>query len=333
MTPPVGQGKFQASCRNYATFSGQSMGTSWTIRCRLPGYRRPEALYAKVQAKLDDIVDQMSTWQDDSVLSTLNTSPTGWYQMPPDLFIVLRCALALAKDTHGAYDPTMGELVNLWGFGPKGKVDQPPHQDAIAGCMTRSGWQRTALNDVHRGVFQPGGLHFDLSSIAKGYGVDCMARTLESLDVFHYLVELGGEIRVRGVNGLGEPWALAIESPNPGQPNLPLTLQSGALATSGDYRRHFVHEGRHYAHTLDPSTGYPLSNGLASVSVVHAECMQADALATALLCLGLDKGMAYAETRGIAALFMIRVENDIAVEWTTSLNNILSSTKTTRSEV
>lgn len=332
MTSPVGQNS-QATPGDYATCSGQSMGTSWTVRCRLPGYRRPEALYAKVQAKLDDIVDQMSTWQDDSVLSTLNASPAGWYQAPSDLFIVLQCALALATDTHGAYDPTMGHLVNLWGFGPKGRVEQPPHQDAIAACLSRSGWQRTALNDVHRGVFQPGGLHFDLSSIAKGYGVDCMARTLESLDVFHYLVELGGEIRVRGVNERGEPWALAIESPSPGEPNLPLTLHSGALATSGDYRRHFVHDGRHYAHTLDPFTGYPLSNDLASVSVVHAECMHADALATALLCLGLDKGMAYAETRGIAALFMMRAENEIAVEWTTSLNDILSSTNTTQSQV
>lgn len=304
------------------------MGTSWTVKYVIDSGVganagvTPQALTRAVQEALDTIVDQMSTWDADSVISTLNRAEPGWYQIPPAFFHVLQHALEIAKQTDGAYDPALGRLTDLWGFGPLGPVDSPPAQHRIQAELALSGWRRSALNHEHRGVWQPGGLHYDLSSIAKGYGVDEIARVLDEHGVENYLAELGGELKARGLNPARERWKVDIETP--GQPGggLPLLLTGCALATSGDYRRCFHHLGQRYAHTLDPRTGHPLRHTLESVSVIHEHCMMADGLATALLCLGPEQGPAHARQHGIAALFMNRDSLGLTAEMTDEFKDL-----------
>jgi len=307
--------KTDAASQAYASLGGASMGTTWSVKFLDPGLDR-RRLQGGVQAALDEIVAQMSTWDADSAISRLNRAAPGWYQVAPAFFGVLAQALELAAATEGAYDPTVGALVDLWGFGPPGSVGSPPSQAAIDAALARSGWQRTELNAEYRGVWQPGGLQFDLSSIAKGYGVDEMARVMAEAGVQHCLAELGGELKAFGLNPAGAPWEVEVESPGLGADRLPVRLSGAAIATSGHYRRYFTHQSRRYAHTLDPRTGAPLADDLVSVSVIHPQCMAADGLATALLSLGPDAGPSYARRHGLAALFMTRHDADFAVEWT-----------------
>ncbi len=342
--------------RAYAQLRGESMGTTWAVQYAIPHEAPPEngsagatpsaresslddapgagapdsdealggrpaethslPLHQAIQAALDCVVDQMSTWEPDSVISTLNRAEPGWYQIPAEFFHVLGRALQIAEQSGGAYDPTMGRLTDLWGFGPKGPVQEPPAHAEIAAALSTAGWRRTALNEPLRGVWQPGGMQFDLSSIAKGYGADEIARVLDEHGAEHYLVELGGELKAKGRNPQGTQWALDIETPGHASSGFPLTLTDCAIATSGDYRRCFHHHGQRYAHTLDPRTGRPLQQALESVSVLHAQCMVADGLATALLCLGLEEGLAHARRHKIPALFMSRSGQELALDWT-----------------
>ncbi len=310
------------------------MGTTWSIQAAGPwegadagggvDETARAALQAALQAALDEIIGQMSNWEADSLISRLNRAPKGWYQVPEAFFTVLSCALQVAEATGGAYDPTVGEMVALWGFGPYGQPGRLPDANALQAARQRAGWQRLQLNAEHRGVWQPGGVVLDFSAIAKGYGVDAMAHVLESHGIEHYMVELGGELRVKGRNAEGQPWRLYVEAPGAerAQDGLPIALDGLAIATSGDYRRFFAIDGRRYAHTLDPRSGWALQNDLASVSVAHRQCMAADALSTALLCMGLQEGLAYARARDIAALFMVRHGDDLAVEWTPAFHRL-----------
>lgn len=298
-----------------AALHGVSMGTTWSIHYLAPG-QDTGRLQAAVQAALDKIVAQMSTWDPDSAISRLNRADTGWYQVAPEFFNVLTHALELAACTDGAYDPTLGALVDLWGFGPAGSVAQPPSAEAVQQALACGGWRRTALNTAHRGVWQPGGLQFDLSSIAKGYGVDEIARVLRDAGIKHFLAELGGELAACGRNPSGLPWRVVIEAPDASNEKIPVNLHNAAIATSGSYRRHFHHEGRRYAHTIDPRSGAPLPDDLLSVSVIHEQCMMADAMATALLSLGPKRGLEHARRHKLAALFMAQQDAGVAVEWT-----------------
>lgn len=314
----------------YSVLGGDTMGTTWTVKLLDPEGKIPSPdLHASIQAVLEHITQQMSTWDASSTISRLNLAEAGWYQLPQNFFHVLSQALEISRATAGAYDPTVGRLVNLWGFGPAGSITVEPCDNDIAAALATAGWHRTALKPDHHAVWQPGGLHFDLSSIAKGYGVDQVAKVLDQYNVEHYLVEVGGELKARGHNARNTPWALAIEIPEHARPDgmhlnitataastLPISLTDCAIATSGDYRRYFEKEGRRYAHTLDPATGAPLAHNLVSVTVLHSECMLADALATALLSMGPQRGPDYARAQNIAALFMLSHPDDLALEWT-----------------
>jgi thiamine biosynthesis lipoprotein len=306
------------------------MGTSWTVKLLYPNSKVSQAvLMASIQEALTRITLQMSTWDAGSTISQLNLAQPGWYQLPAEFFHVLSHALDVARASSGAYDPTLGQLVDQWGFGPAGPITATPDEPSIASALANTGWRRTVLNPEHRAVWQPGGLHFDLSSIAKGYGVDQIAAVLDQHHVEHYLVEVGGELKARGRRTDDSPWTVAIEVPqhterNAGAPQsktvaastLAISLNDYAIATSGDYRRHVDLDGRRYAHTLDPATGSPLVHKLVSVSVLHPQCMLADALATALLSMGPQRGPAYARRSAIPALFIHRHSSGLAVEWT-----------------
>jgi thiamine biosynthesis lipoprotein len=290
-----------------AILAGETMGTRWrALACTGPGPHG--ALRRALQSELDLVVAQMSTWDEASDLARFNRAAPGSRHALPDAFAhVLACGLEVARASGGAFDPTVGALVDAWGFGPAPRERaEPPTAAAVAAAQARGGWRRLAFDG---GVAcQPGGLALDLSGIAKGYGVDCVARRLEALGVSSYLVEVGGELRGAGAKPDGRPWFVALESPaaDAGLPEHFVALHGLSVATSGDYRRFFDHAGARYGHTLDPRTGRPIAHGLASVSVLHADCMRADAWATALTVLGPDDGLAAARAHGLAARFVVR---------------------------
>lgn len=298
---------------------GESMGTNWNVKVAA----HPECDLARlgriVREALAIVDGQMSTWRADSDLSRFNhAAPEEWIVLPSPLFDVLSCALMVAQESGGAFDPTSGPLVNLWGFGPGGRFRDPghtsPQPNAIESARVLCGWQRVQVDATRKAVRQPGGVYLDLSGIAKGYAVDLVARSLGEAGYTKTLVEIGGELRGSGVKPNGQPWWVALETPRydaslgmsmpPYDNETRVALHDLSIATSGNYRRSF-RNGQHLAaHTIDPRTGYPVDHALASVTVLHPECMLADAYSTALTVLGTDAGLAYANRHGIAANFV-----------------------------
>ena len=285
--------------------AGLTMGTSWSAKAV------HHAPLPDLQAELDEVVAQMSHWEAASDLGRFNRAPAGtWHILPRAFATVIDYALTVARDTGGAYDPCAGALVNLWGFGPARRYDQagfqPPSAADIAAVLEAR--HTVAFDAATSRLFQPGGVQLDLSSVAKGFAVDQLARCLRMQGVRHYLVEVGGELRGAGVKPDGQPWWVALEGVPDAQAGAGTVaaLHGLALATSGDYRRYFSVGSQRASHTLDPRTGYPINNNVASVTVLHASCMAADALSTALTVLGATDGLAFAEQRGLAARFLLR---------------------------
>lgn len=286
------------------------MGTTWSARVVIDDERALPMLKAGVEAALAGVVAEMSDWEPESDISRFNRAPPGsWHELPAAFFAVLDHALALAAATDGAYDPTAGRLVDLWGFGPTQAAKLPPSEADIDAARAAMGWRRVALDPVRHAALQPGSLRLDLASIAKGYGVDAAAGALRAAGVEHFLFEVGGELLGAGLKPDGAPWWVEIEAP-PGAvvTSTVAALHGLAIATSGNYRRFVEAEGGRFAHTLDPRTGWPIDNRVASVTVLHASCMAADALATALTVLGPVAGLNFASLRGIAAHFLIEAE-------------------------
>lgn len=292
-------------------WGGESMGTTWSVAALLPPAADASDIAAGIQAALDGVIAQMSNWEAGSDLSRFNrAAPGSWHTLPDDCFAVLQCALQVARDSGGAYDPSAGPLVDLWGFGPAPQRSAPPSPDAVQAARRRCGWVRIEVDGAGKRALQPGGVSLDFCAIAKGFAVDAVARYLSAQNLHHHLTEIGGELRGHGVKPDGMPWWVALETPpGPGddaEGQTLVALHSLSVATSGDYRRYFDSDGRRYVHTIDPRTGYPASHALASVTVLHAQCMLADALSTALTVLGPEAGMAHARRHGIAARFLVR---------------------------
>ncbi|UJB17928.1 FAD:protein FMN transferase [Lysobacter gummosus] len=300
------------------TLRGLTMGTSWSVKL-IAAASQLQRLERGIQARLDEVVAQMSTWQADSDISRYNRAPSGsMHALPAEFAQVLTAALALAADTDGAYDPSIGPLTDLWGFGPAGACAHTPATHTLAQARERVDWRRLRFDAAQQTLLQPGGAYLDLSSIAKGYGVDRVADWLLAQDVADCLIEVGGELRAHGRKPDGSQWRVAVEQPGGGDDEAAavIALDGLAIATSGDYRRYFDAGERRYSHTLDPRSGAPIDNAVASVTVLHQHCMQADALATALTVLGAHAGIAYANRRNLAALFVLR-EGDRFVTRTT----------------
>lgn len=284
---------------------GDTMGTSWSVKLVAQAAALPQ-LRLGIQRELDRVVAQMSHWEPQSDLSRYNRAAAGtWQALPAEFCEVLSCALQCAQDSGGAYDPTIGPLVDLWGFGPMLRRSAPPADDEIEAARACVGWSRVRLDADTRRAWQPGGIQLDLSSIAKGYGVDQVARYLQAAGVDHYLVEVGGELRGQGCKPDGQPWWVALERPSAELAETLIALHGLSVATSGDYRRYFESGGQRYAHTLDPRSGRPVTHALASVTVLHADCVQADALATVLSVLDPQEGYAHARQRDLAVLFVL----------------------------
>lgn len=291
------------------SLAGRTMGTTWSLRFDNPSMRPHDAVRTAVTDALDRVVAQMSTWEPASDISRYNAAAAGTRHALPGAFAdVLACALYWAEASGGAIDPTVGPLVALWGFGAQAANDhRPPAQAALAGARARTGWQRLAFDAADRHITQPGGLQLDLSGVAKGFAVDQVADALAATGLQNFLVEVGGELRAAGRRPDGQPWRVRLDTPIDTLP--PVTLTDLSIATSGDRWHTHEHAGRRWSHTIDPRSGEPASQALTSVTVLHAHCMHADALATALTVLGPADGADFAARHDVAALFVCRAAN------------------------
>jgi len=303
-------------------YAGLALGTSFSIKIsRMPPELDLDRLKDELDQRIDEVDKTMSTYRQDSELSRFNRShDTNWQPVSEDLATLVAEALEISRWSGGAFDVTVGPLVNLWGFGPDQRIQQAPPDEKIKAAMERIGYHYLAVR------LQPPSLakripelYIDLSAIAKGYAVDKLGLYLESLGIHDYMVEIGGELRLRGVSPRGGPWRIAIEKPVTKVREVAevLSITDISVATSGDYRNYFEVEGRRFSHTIDPRTGRPIAHRLASVTVLSHTTSNADALATALMVLGPDKGFDKAEKGGIKALFIIK-ESDGFIERPTS---------------
>ena len=293
--------------------TGQTMGTTWSVKLVAQPAADVPGLTAMVQRALDAVVSEMSPWEPLSDLSRYNRAPAGsWTTLPSGMASVVRRAIAMATVTDGAFDPTLGALTDLWGFGPRPFSGQPPSREAVAAGRETGGWTRLALDGD--ALFQPGGLRLDLNGIAKGFGVDQAAAALGRAGVKSYLVEVGGELRGTGAKPDGQPWWVELERAPAMSVAANDTLETVvalhdlSVATSGDYRRFFDHDGRRYAHTLDPASGAPSDQGMVSVTVLAETCMNADAWATALTVMGPDTALEFATVARLPVLIVSRAD-------------------------
>jgi thiamine biosynthesis lipoprotein len=286
---------------------GDAFGTTYSVQLVVePDGATQAAVQSALTAQIDRVNAQMSTYHADSELSTLNRSEVlEATAISAPLALVLEEAIRVHARSGGAFDVTIGPLVNAWGFGPE--IVTPPSQEVLAEARAKVGTDKLTLDREASTLAraQPG-LYIDLSAIAKGYAVDAMGDAIEQAGHHRYLVELGGEVRARGTNVKGQPWSVGIEAPDGGAQDVfeQLPLRDLSIATSGNYRNVRTVDGTTITHILDARTGEAVSHGLGSVSVLHPSCMTADAFATALYVLGTQEGRALAERDGIAALFL-----------------------------
>lgn len=290
------------------------MGTTWSVRLAAARHADLHALHAGIQEQLDRVVAQMSTWDAASDISVYNRAGAGTWQRIPDGFRrVLTCALQIAEASDGAFDPTVGSLVGLWGFGADAAIDHTPSATDRETARGNVGWRRIEIGGDE--LLQPGGLRLDLSAIAKGFGADCVVDYLRAAGISGALVEVGGELHGVGRKPDGSPWRVLVEAgPEEDDHSLEprvLELEGLAVATSGDRWHHYTRRDEHgdehrYTHTLDPRSGAPVEHAPVAVSVIARDAMHADAWATALTVLGETAGMALAKREGLAVRYLGR---------------------------
>jgi thiamine biosynthesis lipoprotein len=302
------------------TLTGETMGTTYTVTAHGTPANELAGLPAEIEARLRAINKSMSTWDPASEISRINKMPAGQrVTVSEDFDRVLSAALSLSEATGGAFDVTVGPLVNLWGFGPTPR-DQPPSAAALAAARRRVGYGNLAVNGRSL-TKRIEGMYLDFSGIAKGYGVDAVAEILRRRGIGNYLVEIGGEVVVSGQAPGGKSWTIGIERPEENAPRgaelyAVVHLTRGALATSGSYRRFKSRRTQKRHHIIHPRTGMSTNPALVSVTVFAADCMTADGIATALMVMGVDAGLRWVESRpGVEALFLVATPKGGFAQW------------------
>lgn len=313
------------------TISGTTMGTIYRIKIpdRLISGQSADFknLQKGIEIVLQDINQKMSVFQKNSEISRLNRfSGSDWFPVSRETAWVIKRSIEVSEKSRGAFDITIGPLVNLWGFGP-GKGEKIPEEKEIKEKLQLIGYEKLsvrlsppAVKKERKDIF------CDLSAIAKGYGVDCIAAYLDNQNISDYLVEIGGEIRVRGKNHRKEWWRIGIATPDDSFGiHKVIVLKNLSMATSGDYRNYFEKDGIRYSHTIDPETGRPINHNLASVTVIGNSCLYADALATAFNVLGPEKGFDLAVREDMAAFLIMRTKNGFQVKATPRFKKYFSN--------
>ncbi len=310
--------------------SGATMGTRYRVKVAGDGRRlERHAVERDIETILETVNDQMSTYRATSELSRFNSAAsTSWVSVSPDTSRVAGEALRISHLSAGAFDVTIGPLVDLWGFGPETPRPLPPSAGRIQAQLGKIGHTKfDARNDPAAMRKARPDLHLDLCGIAKGFAVDRVAEYLEQNGASHYLVEIGGEMRVRGGSPYAGAWRIGVEKPVPGRRAIQrvVRLNDAAIATSGDYRIFFESGGARYTHIIDPRTGLPVTHNLASVTVVAPTTMAADAWSTALMVLGPDHGLRLAEHLELAALFIVKTDGGLRESHTAPFGHVLAS--------
>ena len=308
---------------------GRVFGTGWSLIYQVDeGVPAREVIEDGILEAFETVNQSMNTYDRESAISRFNALPADQpMEMDWDFTYVFNEARHLSELTGGAYDVTVSPLVELWGFGPSGPADRPS-ADRIAMVLEAVGldqllWQPETRTLVKRDPR----VALELSSIAKGYGVDLAADTLDELGVRNYMLEVGGELQLRGLSPRGDSWRIAVERPELGQGGIQAAVQvtDAGVATSGDYRNFYEHEGQRYSHLIDPRTGYPITHDLVSVTVIHPSTALADAWATALCVLGSDAALALAEQQKLA-VYLVRREGDaLTASWSSYFGPYLAS--------
>ncbi|CAD5258900.1 FAD:protein FMN transferase [Alteromonas sp. 38] len=314
---------FIASCSekplSVVHLQGQTMGTTYNVKYVLgEGEAAVEGLQEEIDAKLVNINKMMSTYDTTSELSRFNQYRySDNFAVSQETLTVVTEALRLARLSDGVLDVTVGPLVNLWGFGPNKRPEKVPTQADIDAVRDYVGFEKLSTTPTGLKKANPM-LYVDLSTIAKGYGVDEVAAILDAHDLEHYLVEIGGEMRVKGERGDGNEWLIAIEKPVTTERAVQKVVSIGtnAIATSGDYRNYYEEDGKRYSHLIDPNTGAPITHDLVSVTVVNPSSMIADGLATAFNVMGWQRAIDLAEQEQLA-VFLIRRTADGFEEYAT----------------
>ena len=316
---------------DYNNLSGETMGTSYHISYQLPKGADEAAIQAAIDKRLQDINDSMSTYQADSTISKFNQlgkdTPIA---IDADFSHVLEASRQVYELSGGAFDPTVMPLIETWGFGSTMTVERlqsPPTALEIAQAKALVDFKSVIQKE--QSIYKTkDGVELDFSAVAKGYGVDVIADVLrDDYQIRNYMVEIGGEVATSGVSAQQQPWQIAIDAPIEGSTvsarqtvaviRQPINISNNMhLATSGNYRNSVVFDGKHYSHTIDPTTGEPIVGGAPSVTVAAETVALADAWATALTAMPYEKALATAKEHNIAALFVI-LAKDISADTAT----------------
>lgn len=301
--------------------SGRTMGTTYQIKVVTETLMNPSALKAQIDQRLEQINQSMSTFRPESEISRFNAwQHTGRaFNVSEDFARVMMAGRSLYDLTQGAWDGTVTPLVLLWGFGKAGPIIQVPVPEVIARERLKVGFDAITISSKGELTKLRPGISVDLASIAKGYGVDQVALLLKDRGFDHFLVEIGGELFASGRRSDGQPWRVGINRPRKGGAldavYKALPLDNRAMATSGDYRNFVEINGRSYSHIIDPRTGYPVANGVVSVSVIAENCTLADGLATALMVLGAEKGTALLNAlKDVEGLIVVRTPDGTLID-------------------
>lgn len=295
------------------SLSGRTMGVSYNVTY-IDVVKNSDTVASNRKIAIDELLvtvnKQMSTYDKSSELSLFNQSRTLLpFAVSEDTAKVVSESIRLAELTEGKLDITIGPLVNLWGFGPLMKPDRLPSGEELNKALDIVGIENLAVyeNTLIKSIPQ---LYVDLSTTAKGFGVDKVAQYLESQNIQNYLVEIGGEVKVKGKPSPVRDWVIAIEKPVSNHRAIQqlISPKNNGLATSGDYRQYFEENGRRFSHIIDPDNGMPINHKLVSVTVIHPSCMTADGLSTAIMLMGPDKGLMFAKTNGIAAYLVTKTD-------------------------
>ncbi len=306
------------------TAKGMSMGTSYSIKAsELPRFLTVDEVNQKVKEVLDKVNHQMSTYLNDSELSLFNKNTnTEWIPVSSEFYKVVDQAIKTSQMSGGLFDVTVGPLVNLWGFGPDDVATSAPSDILVKDKLKQIGYDHLKIKEENGWFVKKDlkDLYVDLSGIAKGYGVDQVAELFESLGMMDYMVEIGGEIRVKGKNISGQPWHIAVEKPTEEMRVIEKVLEitDTGMATSGDYRNYFEVDGKRFSHTIDPRTGRPITHKLASITILKPTSMEADALATAIMVMGPEQGSQFAETYHVPAFFIIKSDKGFEEKMSTA---------------
>lgn len=303
----------------YQKNAGLIFGTTYSVT-----YQCGEDLQEEIEAELKKVDDEFSMFNSQSIVARLNNGEQP--ELSNDFIDVFKLARQVSEDTNGAFDITVAPLVNAWGFGFK--HEQMPSKEQVDSLRELISYRYVTLKDKTITMQKPG-MMLDFSAIAKGYGVDVVARLLERHDIKNYMVEIGGEITTRGINPERVPWRIGVNKPSEDALNENHELQTilnvtdKSMATSGNYRNFYVKGGKKYAHTIDPKTGYPVQHSLLSATVLTDCCAKADAYATSFMVLGMDGAKKILERHKELMAYLIYTDNkgNLSVWYSPSLKD------------